>query len=90
MTDARRATRTDADGGLVPLAEQDRARWDIAAIEEGVALVTDAMLRSPLGPYQLQAAIAGLHVQAPRAADTDWQQIRIPTEFSAESHRAPW
>ncbi|MFI5719023.1 RNA polymerase sigma factor [Nocardia sp. NPDC051750] len=77
MTDARRATRTDPDGGLVPLAEQDRARWDIAAIEEGVGLVTDAMMRSPIGPYQLQAAIAALHVQASRAADTDWQQIRI-------------
>jgi predicted RNA polymerase sigma factor len=61
----------------VPLAEQDRSRWDAAAIEEGAALITDAMARSPLGPYQLQAAIAALHVQAPRAEDTDWEQIRI-------------
>ncbi|MGC0422498.1 RNA polymerase sigma factor [Embleya sp. AB8] len=76
LTDARRPARIDADGGLVPLAEQDRTRWDGAAIAEGVALVTDAMSRSPLGPYQLQAAIASLHVQAPRAEDTDWPQIR--------------
>ncbi|MET8654725.1 DUF6596 domain-containing protein, partial [Nocardia aurea] len=72
----RRKARVDADGGLVPLAEQDRSHWDTAAIEEGVALVTDAMRRSALGPYQLQAAIAALHVEAPRAEDTDWKQIR--------------
>jgi predicted RNA polymerase sigma factor len=77
LTDARRAARTDAEGGLIPLAEQDRTRWDGDMIEEGTRLVTDAMLRSPLGPYQLQAAIASLHVQAPRTADTDWRQIRF-------------
>ncbi|MBB6347652.1 RNA polymerase sigma factor (sigma-70 family) [Nonomuraea muscovyensis] len=77
LTDARRAARTGPDGALVPLAEQDRNRWDAAMIEEGTALVTDAMSASPLGPYQLQAAIAALHVQAPRAGDTDWEQIRI-------------
>ncbi|GAA2267772.1 sigma factor-like helix-turn-helix DNA-binding protein [Nonomuraea roseoviolacea subsp. roseoviolacea] len=77
LTDARRAARTGPDGGLVPLAEQDRGRWDTAMIEEGAALVTGAMSASPLGPYQLQAAIAALHVQAPRAEDTDWEQIRI-------------
>jgi RNA polymerase sigma factor (sigma-70 family) len=77
LTDARRAARTDAEGNLIPLAEQDRTRWDSAMIEEGTRLVTDAMLRSPLGPYQLQAAIASLHVQAPSAAATDWQQIRF-------------
>ncbi|MEV6072341.1 DUF6596 domain-containing protein [Nocardia sp. NPDC052001] len=76
LTDARRSARVDADGGLVPLAEQDRTRWDTARIEEGAALVSDAMGRSPLGPYQLQAAIAALHVQASRAEDTDWPQIR--------------
>nr|WP_216911401.1 DUF6596 domain-containing protein [Nocardia noduli] len=76
MTDARRQARVDADGGLIPLAEQDRSHWDTEAIEEGVALVTDAMRRSALGPYQLQAAIAALHVEAPRAEDTDWKQIR--------------
>jgi RNA polymerase sigma factor (sigma-70 family) len=77
LTDARRAARTDAEGGLIPLAEQDRTRWDSDMISEGAQLVTDAMLRSPLGPYQLQAAIASLHVQAPRAADTDWPQIKF-------------
>jgi RNA polymerase sigma factor (sigma-70 family) len=77
LTDARRPARTAPDGALVPLAEQDRSRWDAAAIAEGTALVTGAMARSPLGPYQLQAAVAALHVQAPRAQDTDWAQIRI-------------
>ncbi|MEU4409122.1 sigma-70 family RNA polymerase sigma factor [Streptosporangium sp. NPDC023963] len=77
LTDARRAARTGPDGALVPLAEQDRNRWDTAMIKEGTALVTDAMSASALGPYQLQAAIAALHVQAPRAEDTDWEQIRI-------------
>jgi predicted RNA polymerase sigma factor len=77
LTDARRAARTDAEGGLIPLAEQYRTRWDSDMIDEGTRLVTDAMLRSTLGPYQLQAAIASLHVQAPHAADTDWQQIRF-------------
>ncbi|MRH87440.1 sigma-70 family RNA polymerase sigma factor [Nocardia sp. SYP-A9097] len=77
LTDARRAARTGPDGALVPLAEQDRSRWDTTLIEEGTALVTAAMSGSPLGPYQLQAATAALHVQAPRAEDTDWEQIRI-------------
>ncbi|MEU1432420.1 sigma-70 family RNA polymerase sigma factor [Nocardia sp. NPDC005746] len=81
LTDARRAARTDPDGALIPLAEQDRNRWDAALIEEGTALVTAAMSSSPLGPYQLQAAIATLHVHAPRAADTDWEQIRILYEI---------
>jgi predicted RNA polymerase sigma factor len=77
LTDARRAARTGPDGALVPLAEQDRSRWDAVMIKEGTTLVTEAMSVSPLGPYQLQAAIAALHVQAPRAGDTDWEQIRI-------------
>ncbi|MEU8384085.1 sigma-70 family RNA polymerase sigma factor [Streptosporangium sp. NPDC048865] len=77
LTDARRATRTGPDGALVPLAEQDRSRWDTAMVEEGTTLVTGAMSVSSLGPYQLQAAIAALHVQAPRAEETDWEQIRV-------------
>ena len=64
LTDARRAARTRADGSLVPLAEQDRERWNANYIEEGVALVTDALARTPLGPYQLQAAIAAVHDEA--------------------------
>jgi RNA polymerase sigma factor (sigma-70 family) len=75
LTDARRAARTRADGALVPLAEQDRERWDRRSIEQGVALITDALARTPVGPYQLQAAIAAVHAEAPRADDTDWPQI---------------
>jgi predicted RNA polymerase sigma factor len=75
LTDARRAARTGPGGALVPLAEQDRSRWDAAAIAEGTALVTAALAGSPLGPYQLQAAIAAVHAEARTAGDTDWPQI---------------
>ena len=74
LTDARRAARS-GPGGLVPLAEQDRSLWDAAAIREGVALIEATLPRGPVGPYQLQAAIAAVHAEAPRAADTDWPQI---------------
>ncbi|SFB55591.1 RNA polymerase, sigma subunit, ECF family [Amycolatopsis marina] len=77
LTDARRPVRTGMDDALVPLAEQDRTRWNAAAIEEGTRLVADAMARAELGPYQLQAAIAAVHMAAPSAEDTDWEQIRI-------------
>jgi RNA polymerase sigma factor (sigma-70 family) len=75
LTDARRTARVDAHGELVPLAAQDRSRWDAASIDEGVALVQDALRRAPLGPYQVQAAIAAVHAEATRAEDTDWPQI---------------
>jgi len=75
LTDARRAARTRPDGTLIPLAEQDRDRWDAAAIREGTELITRALVTAPLGPYQLQAAIAAVHDEAARAADTDWPQI---------------
>ncbi|WP_404952861.1 RNA polymerase sigma factor [Streptomyces sp. 147326] len=75
LTDARRAARTDPDGSLIPLAEQDRSRWDRAAVTEGVALVSDALTRTPLGPYQLRAAIAAVHDEAASDADTDWAEI---------------
>ncbi|GAA4070448.1 RNA polymerase sigma factor [Actinomadura miaoliensis] len=75
LTDARRAARTDADGELVPLAEQDRGLWDRDAVAEGTALIAEALSRCPLGPYQLQAAIAAVHAEAARAEDTDWPQI---------------
>ncbi|HVQ95688.1 MAG TPA: DUF6596 domain-containing protein [Mycobacteriales bacterium] len=75
LTEARRAARTRPDGSLVPLDEQDRGRWDRVLIAEGVALVTAALSGAPLGPYQLQAAIAAVHAEAPRAQDTDWAQI---------------
>ena len=75
LTDARRPARTAADGGLVPLAEQDRSRWDRAAIDEGVRIVTAALRDTPVGPLQVQAAIAAIHDEARDAADTDWPQI---------------
>jgi RNA polymerase sigma factor (sigma-70 family) len=75
LTDARRPARTGRDGSLVPLAEQDRSRWSRVELEEGVALVSDALSRAPLGPYQLQAAIAAVHAEAADADDTDWPQI---------------
>ncbi|HEV7758105.1 MAG TPA: sigma-70 family RNA polymerase sigma factor [Acidimicrobiales bacterium] len=75
LTDARRPARTGADGEIVPLADQDRSRWDAGQIAEGVALVTEALPRGPTGPYQVQAAIAALHDEAPSADATDWPQI---------------
>ena len=75
LTDARRPARTNADGSLVPLAEQERALWQRAEIEEGVALITRTLARAVLGPYQVQAAIAAVHSEAPRAEDTDWREI---------------
>ncbi|MFG3709646.1 RNA polymerase sigma factor [Micromonospora sp. NPDC047730] len=75
LTDSHRAARTGPAGELVPLAEQDRDRWDAAAIAEGIALVTEALTWSPPGPYQLQAAIAAVHAEASSAELTDWPQI---------------
>jgi RNA polymerase sigma factor (sigma-70 family) len=72
---ARRPARTRADGSLVPLAEQDRGRWDTALIAEGVAILQRALARDRLGEFQAQAAIAALHADAPRAEETDWVQI---------------
>ena len=67
LTDARRTARTGPHGELVPMAEQDRNRWDAAAIAEGVTLITAALPHGPAGPYQLQAAIAAVHDEAPSA-----------------------
>jgi RNA polymerase sigma factor (sigma-70 family) len=75
LIDARRAARTRPDGSLVPLAEQDQDLWNRELIEEGRALVSDALGRTALGPYQLQAAISALHVEAARSEDIDWPQI---------------
>ncbi|MEV8452818.1 DUF6596 domain-containing protein [Streptomyces sp. NPDC052095] len=72
---ARRAARTDPDGSLVPLAEQDRSRWDTGAIAEGIAILQGALARDRLGEYQAQAAVAALHADAPSAGETDWPQI---------------
>jgi predicted RNA polymerase sigma factor len=75
LTDARRPARAAADGELIPLAEQDRTRWDRELIVEGVALITGAVAQGAIGEYQLQAAIAALHDDAARVEDTDWPQI---------------
>ena len=75
LTEARRAARTDAAGALVPLDDQDRSRWDRAKIDEGVGLVTRVLDRAPIGPYQLQAAIAAVHDEAPSTEATDWVEI---------------
>jgi RNA polymerase sigma factor (sigma-70 family) len=75
LTDARRAARTDAGGSIVPLADQDRTLWDAAVIAEGLDLVTRTLGTAPVGPYQLQAAIAALHDEAAGAEETDWPQI---------------
>jgi RNA polymerase sigma factor (sigma-70 family) len=72
---ARHRARTAADGSLIPMAEQDRSLWDRGAIDEGVALVTAALPRGPVGPYQLQAAIAAVHDEAENPEATDWRQI---------------
>ena len=83
LTDARRAARTRADGTLIALADQDRSLWNRAYIDEGTALITDALAHATLGPYQLQAAIAAVHDEAPSAQDTDWPQILALYELLA-------
>jgi RNA polymerase sigma factor (sigma-70 family) len=75
LTDARRPARAGPHGELIPMAEQDRSRWNAARIAEGVALITGVLGRGPAGPYQLQAAIAAVHDEAPAADATDWPQI---------------
>ena len=89
LTDARRPARSRPDGSLVPLAEQDRSRWDADAIAEGVALISSALARAPVGPYQLQAAIAAVHDEAARADDTDWRQILVLYELLAQVAPSP-
>jgi RNA polymerase sigma factor (sigma-70 family) len=75
LTDARRAARTTGEGDLIPLTKQDRTLWDRSEIAEGIALVSATLPKGSIGPYQLQAAIAAVHDEAPRAEDTDWPQI---------------
>jgi RNA polymerase sigma factor (sigma-70 family) len=95
LTDARGRARTRRDGTLVPLAEQDRSRWDRASTDEGLALITGTLARQvqtasddhPLGPYQVQAAIAAVHAKAARAEDTDWP--RILALYGLLERRAP-
>jgi predicted RNA polymerase sigma factor len=75
LTDARRPARTGTDGSLIALEEQDRSRWEAAAIEEGLAILSATLGRHPVGQYQLQAAIAAVHDEASTAEATDWTQI---------------
>ncbi|MGW0182497.1 RNA polymerase sigma factor [Nocardia sp. NPDC003345] len=77
LTQARAAARTDADGELVPMAEQDRDRWDRTSIAEGVALLEEVLPRGHIGRYQLEAAIAAVHAEAADWASTDWPQICV-------------
>jgi len=77
LQDARRAARVDQAGELVSLEEQDRSRWDAAAIEEGTALLDAALRRRQPGPYQVQAAIAACHATAAEADLTDWTEIAL-------------
>ncbi|MEV6771820.1 sigma-70 family RNA polymerase sigma factor [Nocardia sp. NPDC051030] len=77
LTDARRAARTGPHGELIPLAEQDRTRWDRTMIIEGVRLATASVSGGLIGPYQIQAAIASLHAQPLRPEDTDWPRILL-------------
>jgi RNA polymerase sigma-70 factor, ECF subfamily len=88
LHDSRRHARFDAAGDLVVLDEQDRARWDRAQINEALPLVEEA-LGGGAGPFALQAAIAALHCQAPRAEDTDWPQIVLLYDRLERTHPSP-
>jgi RNA polymerase sigma factor (sigma-70 family) len=81
LTHARRGARTAPDGALIPLAEQDRGRWDRAAIAEGVGLISGALAAGMVGPFQLQAAIAAVHAEAPSTVETDWREITVLYEL---------
>jgi len=89
LTDARTAARTTAAGELVPLAEQDRSLWNSDDIAEGVALITSALPRGTVGPYQLQAAIAAIHDEAQSTQQTDWPQIKALYELLLQTSDNP-
>jgi RNA polymerase sigma-70 factor (ECF subfamily) len=89
LTDARRAARLDADGALVALADQDRARWDRARVQEGASVLDRALRLPDPGPYTIQAAIAALHDRAPAWEDTDWAQIAGLYELLAAHDPSP-
>ncbi len=89
LQNARRRARTDADGDLVLLEDQDRARWDHDAIDEGLALLDRSIAKGGPGPYQLQAAIAAAHARAPRAEDTDWAAIATTYAALANAVSSP-
>ena len=83
LTQARATARTDDNGDLIPLAEQDRRRWDRALITEGVRLLEDVLPRGHVGRFQLQAAIAAVHAEATTYEETDWLQIAVLYEMLA-------
>jgi RNA polymerase sigma-70 factor (ECF subfamily) len=89
LHDARRASRADAAGELIPLEAQDRTRWDHAAIAEGVAVLDAALRRNQPGPYQVQAAIAACHATAADAGSTDWAEIAALYGGLARMHPSP-
>jgi RNA polymerase sigma factor (sigma-70 family) len=90
LTDARRAARVTLDGALVPLVEQDRARWDRSLTAEGAALIARTLATtSALGPYQLQAAIAAVHGEAASVTDTDWAEILALYELLGQVSPGP-
>jgi len=90
LTDARRAARVTPDGALVPLVDQDRTRWNRALITEGSGLIANTLATaSAIGPYQLQAAIAAVHVEAPSVAATDWAEILALYELLARVSPGP-
>jgi RNA polymerase sigma-70 factor (ECF subfamily) len=89
LTDARRDARVGPTGEVILLEEQDRARWDQAAIGEGLALVVETLRAGASGSYALQAAIAGVHARAARAADTDWREIAALYALLAATHPSP-
>jgi RNA polymerase sigma-70 factor, ECF subfamily len=89
LHDARRDARTDDHGELVSLADQDRTRWDRTQIEEGCELVQSALAAALPGPYALEAAIAAVHAEAERAADTDWAQIAALYDRLHALHPSP-
>jgi RNA polymerase sigma-70 factor (ECF subfamily) len=89
LNDARRATRTDEDGALVVLEDQDRSRWDRSKITEGCALVEWAVWGGQPGSYAIQAAIASLHASAPSVRETDWAQIAALYGVLAQLHPSP-
>lgn len=89
LHDARRRGRTNANGDLIPLEEQDRTMWNRAQIREGCDLVQQALSKGSPGPYTLQAAIAAVHAEAPTAADTDWAEITGLYDVLLRVHPSP-
>lgn len=75
LTHARRDARTGPDGGLIPADRQDRSRWRVGEIAEGTALIQETLQHGPVGPYQIEAAIAAVHAEADSVESTDWEQI---------------